>query len=59
MERLYPEFRPYHSARTSTFYWRGAVRLIDDTVVQLTIPELRDDGQDIKPFYLVLSKDTP
>ena len=30
-----------------------------DTVVQLTIPELGDDEQEIKPFYQVLSKDTP
>ena len=59
MERLYPEIRPYQSTRTNTFYWRGTVRLIDDTVVQLTIPELRDDEQEIKPFYQVLSKDTP
>ena len=59
MERLYPEIRPYQSTRTNTFYWRGTVRLIDDTVVQLTIPELGNDGQEIKPFYQVLSKDTP
>ena len=59
MERLYPEIRPYQSTRTSTFYWRGTVRLIDDTVVQLTIPELGDDEQEIEPFYQVLSKDTP
>ena len=59
IEQLYPEIRPYQSTRASTFYWRGVVRLIDDTVVQLTIPELMDDEQAMKIFYQVLVKDPP
>ena len=59
IERLYPEIRSYQSKRTNTFYWRGSVRLIDDTAVQLTIPELADDQQKLKPFYQVLSKGAP
>ncbi len=59
IERLYPEIRSYQSKRTNTFYWRGPVRLIDDTAVQLTIPEIVDDQQNLKPFYQVLSKGTP
>ena len=59
MERLYPQIHPYQSTRTGTFYWRGTVRLIDETVVQLTIPELAGDGQEVEPFYQILSKDTP
>ena len=59
LERLYPGLRPYQSTRANMFYWRGAVRLIDDSVIQLTVPELMDDEQTRKPFYQVLVKDTP
>ena len=59
IEQLYPEIKPYRSTLASTFYWRGVVRLIDDTVVQLTIPELVDDEQSVKLFYQVLVKDPP
>ncbi len=59
IELLYPEIKPYHSKRANTFYWRGEVRLIDDTVVQLTIPELMNDEQVTKTFYQVLIKDPP
>ena len=59
LERLYPGLRPYQSTRANTFYWRGAVRLIDDSVIQLTVPELTNEEQAAKPFYQVLVKDTP
>ena len=59
IEQLYPEIKPYHSTRANTFYWRGAVRLINDTNLQLTIPELVDDERATKIFYQVLVKDPP
>lgn len=59
LERLYPDIRPYQSKRANTFYWRGAIRLIDDSVIQLIVPELTDDEQPPKPFYQVFVKDMP
>ncbi len=59
LERLYPDIRSYQSKRANAFYWRGAVRLIDDSVIQLTVPELMDDEQPPKPFYQVFVKDMP
>ena len=56
-ERLYPEIRPYQSRRANTFYWRGAIRLLDDSVIQLIVPELMGDEQPQKPFYQVFVKD--
>ena len=59
LERLYPGTRPYQSTHANTFYWRGAVRLIDGSVIQLTVPELMDEEKAPKPFYQVFVKDTP
>lgn len=59
LEHLYPDIRPYQSRRANAFYWRGAIRLIDDSAIQLIVPELMDDEQTQKPFYQVFVKDMP
>lgn len=60
IENLYPEIRPYQSKRTSMFYWRGILQLIDGSVVRLTIPELTgDDEQCPRLLYQVSAKNLP
>lgn len=57
--QLYSEIRPYQSKRTETLYWKGPVRLVDGSVVEVTIPEMRDDRPDSVPYYQVLLKNAP
>ena len=56
---LFPEIRPYFSKRARTFYWKGPVRLIDDTIVQITVPEMTDDPSHEAAYYRVVAKNIP
>ena len=57
--QLYSEIRPYKSKQTETIYWKGPVRLIDGSVVVVTIPELEGDRPGSAPYYQVLLKNAP
>ena len=56
---LFPDLRPYLSKRVSTFYWKGPVRLIDDSIVQVTIPEMTDDLPHEAGYYQIIVKNAP
>lgn len=56
---LFPDLRPYLSKRASTFYWKGPVRLIDDSIVQVTIPEMTDGLPHETAYYRVIVKNAP
>ena len=56
---IYPEFQPYLSERTRTFYWKGRYRLIDDSIVQVMIPEMTDALPDAALYYQVIVKNAP
>lgn len=56
---LFPELRPYLSKRANTFYWKGPVRLIDDTIVQVTVPEITDGAPHELAYYRVTAKNVP
>lgn len=59
IDELFPELRPYLSKRAGTFYWKGPIRLIDNTIVQVTIPEMTDGPPHDVPHYRVTSKNVP
>ena len=56
---LYPSVQPYQSAHMKKFYWRGPIKLVDNTIIQITVLELTDDHSNSKPQYAVFVKDTP
>jgi len=59
IRELFPELRPYFSKRANTFYWKGLIRLIDDTIVQVTIPEMTDGPPHEEVHYRVAAKNVP
>lgn len=59
ISEIFPDLRPYLSKRTSTFYWKGPVRLIDDSIVQVTIPEMTDGLPHEPAYYQVIVKNVP
>lgn len=56
---LFPNLRPYFSKRINTFYWKGPVQLIDDTTVQVTVPEITDGASHEPAYYQVTAKNVP
>lgn len=56
---LFPDLRPYFSKRARTFYWKGPVRLIDDSIVQVTIPEMTDGLPHEAVYYQLIVKNAP
>lgn len=56
---LLPDLRPYLSKRADTFYWKGTVGLIDDSIVQVTIPEMNDGLPEQASYYQVIVKNAP
>ena len=56
---LFPDLRPYFSKRARTFYWKGPVRLIDDSIVQVTIPEMTDSLPHAAVYYQLIVKNAP
>lgn len=56
---FFPDLRPYLSKRASTFYWKGPVRLINDSIVQVTIPEMTDCLPREAVYYQVIVKNAP
>lgn len=44
LNEWYPELKPYLSKGTSTLYWKGALRLIDQSVVEIRVLEIADNG---------------
>lgn len=49
----YPELKPYLSKGADTIYWKGALQLIDQTAVEVRVPEIVEDGN---ATYRVLIK---
>ena len=43
LEVMYPSLRPRLSARSETFYWKGPLRLVDDTEADLRVLEVEDE----------------
>ena len=37
---IFPTLRPYWSKRASTFYWKGALELVDSSSVKIMVPEM-------------------
>ena len=56
---LFPDLQPYLSKRASTFYWKGPVKLIDDSIVQVTIPEMTDGQPHEAVYYQIIAKNAP
>ena len=59
LEQLYPDLRPYQSKRANTLYWKGPMSLVDESIVEVMIPEMIDDQPGAAPYYQVLLKNSP
>ena len=56
---LFPDLRPYLSRRANTFYWKGPHELIDDSIAQVTIPEMTDESPSKSAYYQIIVKNAP
>ena len=56
---LFPDLRPYMSRRANTFYWKGPHELVDDSIAQVTIPEMTDGPPDQPAYYQIVVKNAP
>lgn len=56
---LFPDVRPYFSKRARTFYWKGPVRLIDNSIVQVTIPEMTESLPHEAAYYQLIVNNAP
>ena len=56
---LFPDLRPYMSKRANTFYWKGPHELIDDSIAQVTIPEMTDESPSKSAYYQIIVKNAP
>ena len=45
LQVLCPRMQPRLSSRTGTFFWKGSVRLIDGSTIELKVAEVEDDGK--------------
>lgn len=59
ISELFPKLQPYLSKRASTFYWKGPIRLIDDSIIQVTVPEMTDGPPHRAAYYQLIVKNAP
>ena len=59
ISEFYPTLHPYWSRRTNTFYWKGSLDLIDNSSVEITVPEMSNFLEDGPSYYLVIMKNVP
>ncbi len=45
LSEMHPEMKPFASKSTGSLYWRGPVRLIDDSTVEALVLEALEEGQ--------------
>lgn len=59
LRELYPEVRPFFSKKAGALYWKGRIRLIDDSVVEIVVPEMKEGMFDKTPQYVAAPKQVP
>lgn len=59
IEMLFPLFQPFHSAKADTFFWKGAIKLHNDTTVTIMVPEVDSEQNNGGAMYQPIVKQVP
>ena len=56
---LFPKIQPYWSKIADALYWKGPLKLIDNSSVEIMIPEISDTSEEQLSSYRVIVKNVP
>ena len=59
MPVVFPSLSPYWSKRASTVYWKGPLKLIDSSSVEIMVPEMSASLEGESAHYQVIVKNAP